>query len=77
MLSFAQLCVQTQDCCVTNSGLQGCAEIQRKYSRRHLLSTHRDLDDLVKHDVRRDVEVEDEILEEGGCRMASLAAPSS
>lgn len=59
-----------------NSGLQGCAEIQRKPSRRPLLSTHRDLDDLVKHDVRRDVKVEDEILEGEGCRMTSLAAPS-
>lgn len=27
-----------------------------------LLPTHRDLDDLVEHDIRRDVEVEDEVL---------------
>lgn len=27
--------------------------------------THRELDDLVKHDIRRDVEVEDEILWRG------------
>lgn len=42
-----------------------------------LLSTHRDLDDLVKHDIRREVEVEDEILEGRKTRVLALAAPPS
>lgn len=33
--------------------------------RANLPPTHRDLDDLVEHDIRRDVEVEDEVLEGG------------
>lgn len=63
----AQLCVWVQGGLFVAGLPQGCTEVQRELTAclPGRLPTHRDLDDLVEHDVRSDVEVEDEVLEGG------------
>lgn len=50
--------------------MNSCAKVMQ------LLSTYRDLDDLVKHDIRRDVEIEDKVLEGGGTQSAVIGGHS-
>lgn len=67
------MCLDVGLVCPEGDPFQVCTDVPGELVALHargLLPTHRDLDDLVKHDIRRDMEVEDEVLEGGRARPA-------